>query len=1541
MPVSCVWGQWTAWRADGECSGLDQRSRVAGAPNNLCGLPCEGEATQTMVNMSNVCDGSVKDCSFAEWDEWNLCTTDNTQSYRHRSISQEANHGGNPCIGHLQETRQCDHIRQACELSEWHEWTTCSVPCGVGQKDRVRRIIREADFVDGDCQNKSLNQVLDCMLLECKSQDCVFAEWTMWSACGPSGPERQKYRSRSISQPPYGSGKPCSGLMKETLPCEIGSQLCETTGWSKWSACSVHCGGGQTFRTRLMKEQGGCLLNTSSFSLRETVSCNDISCTSQCNVGDNCDCKFTEWAQWGNCSVKCGQGYRARQRTFLEEAQEKGASCLGVMEEIQNCDADEECQDVDCKWSEWHAWSTCSASCQGGTKHRMRVVDVAPRGVGTACEPLPSSEAVECNSQPCATICDEEDATWANWSKWSTCSISCTGGQVPAGCSLYSQLLETNSSGYQKRERQLATTASSCGKVAEGFREDYRPCSNVPLCKGLEDRDCRLGEWQEWSSCSSSCNGLRERNRGIEQYASGNGKPCDEEHIVVPEIVGVREVIKQGSLLQQAEACNPAKGGMPLQECGYLAPTPCILSDWSGWGACSRTCGGGQRDQTRQVEQYPLHSTTLCTDSLKMTEGCNPEPCDLELCIDCEWSEWSEWGACSKCGGQKYRQRHVQTYPSTCGKQCGSGATKEVTACPMNCGKKIICKWTPWSGFSSCPAGCGGTVMQSRTLAFASPYSDKEVSVIMDNTTGDLRVVGELFEAHEGATCTGMQIRSETCQNPECDPPCVPQNCDFTEWSGWGHATCAGLCSRMRAIAAPNNECGAACSGDLEENKECPRACDLPQKCELGAWTEWTLCNDPSAQKTRRRDIVKYPSNLGPDVKDTGCKEPLSETAPCAGNWEKTTCQFTNWTEWSECSSSCQGVQLRNRIPMALGVCAGALEELRGCGEGPEAQECTTKTNCEYSAWMEWSECLPDMQRARTRHISQFAAGGGTPCTAGLTEITGCGTDNQACVVSEWTSWDKCDRPCGGGQQQRHRQVDRWGSNCVADTIEDHACNMQPCGTEDGCVFEPWTPWTPCSRACGPAQTSRTRAIAKFATEQGLKCEGIMSITKACEDNPPCSRSDCVWEEWSQWSECSTSCGDGQQSRSRDLAREPSQGGLACEAQDKVVVRACKTLVCDDGSINGKWTEWTMWSPCSATCASGVTMRSRQVEVMASGPNGKPPYGDFVDTAFCNDNVRCQGDRDCVFTEWIEWGGCSLQCNGITERTRDIAQYGRENGAGCLGALKQGKPCNSLQNCPEDGGAVKPVDCVMGQWSAWSVCTATCGGGAATRARMMVKAGSDGGKDCDGELEQAQDCGRISCSAGVMVDCRFGDWQEWGACDRCGGQSLRLRNILAYPLNGGQECNTSSIIDTRPCPNACAGEGICSFQAWGPWGPCTATCGVGRMARNRTLQLVALGTAPMPATDDVLEGNAGVGQGQSALVSEWQQVQAKAQALEPRKPLELALAAASGAVSLAFALVAFRGISNARSQMSRTDGILPETDTAEQELPLINPLLIQ
>ena len=59
-----------------------------------------------------------------------------------------------------------------------------------------------------------------------------------------------------------------------------------------------------------------------------------------------------------------------------------------------------------------------------------------------------------------------------------------------------------------------------------------------------------------------------------------------------------------------------------------------------------------------------------------------------------------------------------------------------------------------------------------------------------------------------------------------------------------------------------------------------------------------------------------------------------------------------------------------------------------------------------------------------------------------------------------------------------------------------------------------------------------------------------------------------------------------------------------------------------------------------------------------------------------------------------------------------------------------------------------PCPCVWGQWTSWSACSQTCGGGTINRSRNITQPAKNAGDSCAGSSTQQMSCNPDPCRKG-------------------------------------------------------------------------------------------------------------------------------------------------------------------------------------------------
>ncbi|XP_057703927.1 adhesion G protein-coupled receptor B3 isoform X9 [Corythoichthys intestinalis] len=161
-------------------------------------------------------------------------------------------------------------------------------------------------------------------------------------------------------------------------------------------------------------------------------------------------------------------------------------------------------------------------------------------------------------------------------------------------------------------------------------------------------------------------------------------------------------------------------------------------------------------------------------------------------------------------------------------------------------------------------------------------------------------------------------------------------------------------------------------------------------------------------------------------------------------------------------------------------------------------------------------------------------------------------------------------------------------------------------------VWEEWSPWSLCSFTCGRGHRTRTRMCAP-PQHGGRACDGPETQTKLC--NIALCPVDGQWQEWSSWSDCSVTCANGTQQRTRQCSAA-AHGGSECRGH-WAESRECHNPDC---TANGQWNPWGPWSGCSKSCDGGWQRRTRVCQGAATA--GHQCDGNREEVRKCSDQ-RC------------------------------------------------------------------------------------------------------------------------------------------------------------------------------------------------------------------------------------------------------------------------------------------------------------------------------
>ncbi|MBI2141652.1 thrombospondin type-1 domain-containing protein [Candidatus Woesearchaeota archaeon] len=243
-----------------------------------------------------------------------------------------------------------------------------------------------------------------------------------------------------------------------------------------------------------------------------------------------------------------------------------------------------------------------------------------------------------------------------------------------------------------------------------------------------------------------------------------------------------------------------------------------VNGGWSGWSACSSTCGGTQ--------------TRTCTNPSPACGGDDCSGSSSQSCnTGCSGSSSASCWTSSNCGGSKTRSCQADCTWGSYGSCSGGSSCSSCeycdpgTGCATDSSKNVNGGWSAWS---ACTVSCGGGT-QTRTCTNPSP-------------------------ACGGSGCTGDS--SQSCNTQSCQT-CGNGVAEGTETCDWGSSGSGVVCGTggnggawssqtcTRTVSCPNSypsvtgkyRCNSGCTGYDEDTSGCGYCGDTtvqspPEDCE-------------------------------------------------------------------------------------------------------------------------------------------------------------------------------------------------------------------------------------------------------------------------------------------------------------------------------------------------------------------------------------------------------------------------------------------------------------------------------------------------------------------------------------------------------------------------------------------------------------------------------------------------------------------------------------------------------------------------------------
>ncbi|XP_043218973.1 A disintegrin and metalloproteinase with thrombospondin motifs 20-like isoform X2 [Amphibalanus amphitrite] len=902
---------------------------------------------------------------------------------------------------------------------------------------------------------------------------------------------------------------------------------------------------------------------------------------------------------------------------------------------------------------------------------------------------------------------------------------------------------------------------------------------------------------------------------------------------------------------------------------------------WSPWGSCSRSCGGGIRRSRRECN-YPTPSNggDYCLGQRVRYESCNRQDCPPH---DVDFRE----AQCTSFNGNNF---NIKGLPATVQWVPKYTGIKSQDRCKLFCRvsdssayyllKERVEDGTPCTPDTDdmcvngvcMPAGC------DHVLA-SSVRSDLCGVCGGDNST--CRVVRQQFDSSSRHVVYGYNLVAT-----------IPAGATrlVVEQSSHDHTS---KDDNYLALRSPSSglyilngnfvvsmfqkvfQFGGALveysgSDSVTEKINCTKR--LEENLEIYVLSVGSL----------------HPPNI--DYEYVVSLQPTSDTY----RWQMT-------ENWSECDRICQGSQYLVPECVRSSDLAQVSEEQCPVRTRPASQDRRCNTECQ----LKWgithqsecsAECGEGVRKNAVRCFQKFRH-----VRLGVRPVADdhCGhlsdrpphteSCRGPCLHVRWAfgDWSQCSSPCGGGTQERTakctgRDGQEVGARfCNQSTLPvQQSCNTQPCPqwrTGD---------WAECSSMCGEGR--RQRPVWCSQQDKAVP-ESHCDLTQMPSKEEKCHSKPCP--EWSKgdWGECSVSCGAGIMVRQVTCmsSENISLNDSACGGPRPALSRRCMRPPCP--TVPATPTEpvttelppsprprlrsksrrrrrrrrrrlWLtgQWSKCSRSCGDGLQTRSvtcvdrrskRRLHRRACRRQREPAS-----------SQSCRGSR-CGEWKTSEWTRCSSSCGkGIQRREvtcispNAIAPLPSDQCDPGSKPVPQ-QSCRSHARCPSDEPQKR-------QWirGAWGPCSRSCGGGVRRRTVLCLDSSSKTMCDSRGRPNRTEACNEQPCPG----------WHagHWGQCSVSCGSGTRRRRVQCQSEAGSQadhHCPPAERPEeTEPCHQpACPIESLPVAAAlrserrpvgqpfkWevAAWSKCSRSCGAG--VQHRPVTCRRAGAADGPAAPD-------------------------------------------------------------------------------------------
>ncbi|XP_063687572.1 uncharacterized protein LOC134820861 isoform X3 [Bolinopsis microptera] len=1329
VEVTAVDGNWGDWSGYSTCSedcgyGDQTRKRLCNNPRpSQSGEKCPGEGEESRDCIVEECPAEV---AWSDWSEWSDCDP-SCGLGNHTRVRTCLN--GDTCEGEEFITATC--YTAACPVnggySIWSPWSTCSEECGGGNQTRTRTCTDPRPAHGG----KACVQERGYEIKQCNSHSCpvkprivrVPEDTTanrgeevtfLCSAEGVPTPMITWFEDDiHISAITTTSGQRITSYLviqeaetDRTFNClaqnEAGaalvsvdlavtkqlpvfSQFPEDMDLEEDQDLYLNCEADEEseivwmFNNKPLTEYFSEALALSNGTLLiqdatrfhtgryDCIATNDVGTSDKSAyiTVNPIHGEYSAWEDWSNCSVSCGDGEQTRTRTCNNPVPStNGLQCNGPDKEKRAC-AVEDCEDV----VQYGEWSECSETCGGGI--RSRIVDCAAAD-------CPRVGSEECNTNPCPV-----NGNYTDWTAWSKCSVDCGGGVTTRsrvcknprpshgglpcpGPNKDSEVTSCNLDSCPRNTQLIGPPQSLTVPVGSDvtFVATYLGIP-TPVVAWLVDgqpivnSDRIFVETVENDGLYTSTLTVRSVDPSDEKIYSIILTSSNKKPILATATLTTTQAPE---IVSDVTSVAVEEGEDIVLNC-EVESRPVSMVSWTPLTGSSKLLS----NHTLLIQDSKITDAGMYTCTAMNSVGSDSKIIVVSVrAINGGLTDWSAWSDCTvSCGsGTKTRTRTCTSpEPSHSGRTC-SGDLEDTRSC-ANKPCAVDGGYSAWDEWTPCSETCGlGKRTRNKTCTNPAP-------------------------AHGGKDCTSGETvnHEEICFEANC-----PVDGGWTQWTLW--TTCSVTCgggsqTRSRSCTRPlpmfdGEDCGP------EDPETESRACN-EEECP-----EHPIVFTMADQEAEVGDRVQFVCRIHAQPKPSVIWMRNSEEVVSGNKSVITTKTMDETTTVSKLViESVESEDEGMYVCLATNVAGSNIENAALTVNDPNKDIPVTSVSilegdsvtlaCVAAGPVTWNlDQVPLSPGSRFVFVENNLV-----ISDSTIYISGTYTCKEDTInrkrydvkitavnggLSDWDTWSPCvGVGCGVGQKTRTRQCNSPtpssnGVDCVGDLTDKDECDI-PCRSE----WSDWTQWNGCSADCGGGYQSRNRVCITQGNNGTCTAPGSGTEVRNC-NTKPCSVNG-QWSDYSAWSDCSVTCGDGVRTRTKTCDNPaPAAGGNYCEGQGSET-KTCSGPVCP---THGNWGEWSGWSSCSVDCGKGVKSRERVCDNPEASDGGDPCAGSAMEFDEC---IKPDCDEEGKFTEWSDWTECHSECGaGTQSRAREcVAKKKRtqDSAVTCAGQLSQFRVCDN------------------------------------------------------------------------------------------------------------------------------------------------------------------------------------------------------------------------------------------------------------------------